>query len=50
MLMYPEMTDSDLNKGIQLCIRYGHISGCEEINAFRSNIAMAESTVRSLFD
>lgn len=45
MLMYPEMTDSDLNKGIQLCIRYGHISGCEEINAFRSNIAMEESTV-----
>lgn len=45
ILMYPEMNDSDVNKGLQLCIRHGHIKGCHEINVFRQDIVLEETTV-----
>ncbi|XP_052097446.1 uncharacterized protein LOC127732451 [Mytilus californianus] len=45
ILMYPEMDDYDVNKGLQLCIRHGHIKGCHEINVFRQDIALEETTV-----
>ncbi|XP_063420163.1 uncharacterized protein LOC134705345 [Mytilus trossulus] len=45
ILMYPEMDDSDVNKGLQLCIRHGHIKGCHEINVFRQDIVLEETTV-----
>ncbi|VDI63981.1 Hypothetical predicted protein [Mytilus galloprovincialis] len=45
ILMYPEMDDSDVNKGLQLCIRHGHTKGCHEINVFRQDIVLEETTV-----
>ena len=45
LLLFPNISDADLNKGIQLSIRYGNIEVCREIHSFRADIELEETTV-----
>lgn len=45
LLLYDGISDADLNKGIQLSIRYDQMEACRPIHAFRPNIELEETTV-----